>query len=114
MENNKLKSKCSEFTIRIVKLSKYLVEVHKESFLSQKLLKYGTSVGFLLNEIEFDDNKENLPRKYNEILKELNQTSYWLELLLATEYLDESRYNEVKNDINELNIIISTKIISNN
>ncbi|WP_394698229.1 four helix bundle protein [Labilibaculum manganireducens] len=44
--------------------------------------------------------------------KEANETEYWLELLFHLEYLEATQYNSIISDIQELNKILASIIIT--
>ena len=54
----------------------------------------GTSVGANIHEAQYAHSKSDFIAKLQIALKETNETSYWLELLLKTNYIDEARYQE--------------------
>ena len=86
MKEDILKSKSFAFAVRIVKLYKYLCEQKTEYVLSKQVLRSGTSVGAMVCEAEYSESKADFAHKMGIARKELNETLYWLELLLQTEY----------------------------
>jgi four helix bundle protein len=38
-------------------------------------------------------------------LKEANETNYWLELLLKTNYIDEAKYQELNNACSQIRVM---------
>ena len=48
-----LRSKSYSFAVRIVRLSQFLVNEHKEYVLSRQVLRSGTAVGALIREAEY-------------------------------------------------------------
>ena len=76
-----------QFAIRIVKLYQYLVEQRKEKVLSKQVLRSGTSIGANVAEGLFGASRADFINKYTIALKEANETRYWLELLVETNYL---------------------------
>ena len=110
MTESILKLKSYNFAIQIVNLSKYLVNDKKEFILSKQLLKSGTSVGALIREAEFAQSKSDFINKMSISLKEANETDYWLDLLNDTGYLNNSKYDKLKNDCRELISILVASI----
>ncbi len=82
MKENNLKDKCSLFGIRIVKLSKHLQSEHHEFVMSKQILRCGTSVGANVTEAEQGESKKYFVHELGISLKEINETIYWLDLLL--------------------------------
>lgn len=99
---NILKAKSYRFAIRIVKLTKYLQEEHKEFILSNQLLRSGTAIGALIAESEFAQSKADFISKLHISLKEANETSYWIDLLKDSDYINEKMYNSIQPNIKEL------------
>jgi four helix bundle protein len=98
MKENVIKIKTFEFSIRIVYLYKYLGSKRQEYVLSKQLLRSGTSVGALVREAEQAESRSDLKHKLSIAQKEINESIYWLELLAATDYLEESQFESLHID----------------
>ena len=119
MKENIVKNKSFGFAVRIVKLYQYLCEHKKEFVLSKQLLRSGTSVGAMVREAEHAESKLDFKHKMAIAQKEINETMYWLELLVATDYLTNEQFESVNADAVEIiklitAIIKSTKSNINN
>ena len=90
------------FAVRIVKLSKHLNANKKEYVLSKQLLRSGTSIGANIAEAEQAQSRADFISKMNIALKETVETSYWLRLLGATDYLSETEFTSIYSDCREL------------
>ena len=101
-EKDTVKNKSFYFAIRIVKLYKYLTETKKEFVLSKQLLKSGTSIGANINEAQQGQSKKDFLMKMNISLKECSETKYWISLLYATEYINDTQKTSILNDCCEL------------
>ena len=97
-----LMCKCMDFSIRIVKLYKYLTEEKREFVLSNQLLRSGTSIGANLAEAQSAISKNDFIAKAYISLKESNESLYWIKLLYKTEYINKEEYNSLLHDCNEL------------
>ena len=108
-----LKEKSFAFSLRIVKLYKYLTNTHKEYILSKQILRSGTAIGALVREAKFAQSKADFLHKLTIALKEANETYYWLELLHQSEYLDDTMFQSIQPDIDTLLslLIASTKTV---
>ena len=104
MKKSILKSKSFALAVRIVRLYKYLSEQKTEYILSKQVLRSGTSVGAMVCEAEYSESKADFDHKMGIARKELNETLYWLELLLQTEY------NSLSADAIEIIKILTTSI----
>lgn len=102
MKNNIVKGKSFDFAIRIVKLYQYLSTNKKEFILSKQLLRSGTSIGAMIREAEHAESKNDFIHKFAIAQKEANEAVYWLELLKATDYLNEKEFENIYNDAIEI------------
>ena len=102
--------KSMAYSIRIVKLYKYLTGEKHEFVMSKQLLRCGTSIGANTRESKNAQSRNDFLNKLNIALKEADETEYWLELLYKTDYLDENQFLSIQNDTSEL-IKILTSII---
>ncbi|MEL6536811.1 MAG: four helix bundle protein [Bacteroidota bacterium] len=100
--DNTFKTKSFLFAIRIVKLCQYLSDEKKEYTLSKQLLRSGTAVGALYREAEHAESTADFIHKLAIAQKECNEAIYWLELLYATEYLNQGEFNSIHHDAVEL------------
>jgi four helix bundle protein len=108
MKENIVNNKSFKFSIRIVKLYQYLCEQKKEYVLSKQLLRSGTSVGAMVREAEHAESKLDFKHKMAIAQKEINETIYWLELLAATDYLNNEQFESVHADAVEIIKLITT------
>lgn len=113
MKKDLLRNKSFSFALRIVKLSKYLQEEHKEYILSKQILRSGTSIGALVREAQYAQSKADFLHKLTIALKEANETEYWLLLLKESEFISINMFQSIYPDIDELLklLISSTKTI---
>ena len=110
-KSNIIKNKSFAFALRIVKLYKFLIE-KKEFVLSKQLLRSGTAVGALVRESEHAESKADFIHKMAIAQKEANETDYWIELLFQSEYLTQEQYKSIIEDINELQRLLSSIILT--
>lgn len=107
-KSNLILDKSFDFALRIIKLYRYLVEEKKEYVLSKQVLRSGTSIGANIHEAVEAQSKADFIHKMSISLKEARETEYWLKLLIASNYIDNS--GNILEDIKEL-IKILTSII---
>ena len=88
--------------IRVVNLYKYLQKERNEVILSKQLLRSGTAVGAIIREAEHGESKKDFIHKLSISLKEANESKYWLDLLLATEFITKEMHNSLNTDCEEL------------
>ena len=114
VKSNVVKEKSFLFAVRIVELSRSLVEEKREFVLSKQILRSGTAIGALVREAEQAESRKDFIHKLSIALKEASETEYWLELLHKTKYVDDTLFTSTHNDVVELlklltSIIKSTK-----
>ncbi len=102
MKENILKAKSFEFAVRIVNLYKYLKKDHGEYILSQQLIRSGTSIGAIIREAEHAESTKDFIHKLSIGLKEANESQYWLDLLVATDFITKKMYDSLNKDCEEL------------
>ena len=102
MKENIIKTKSFCFSLRIVKLYKYLKETHNEYVLSKQILRSGTAIGALIYESEHAESKADFIHKLSIALKEANETNYWLELLHQSEFISTKEFESIYKDLEEL------------
>lgn len=90
---NAIKEKSFQFAVRIVKLSQFLTNEKNEYVISKQILRCGTSIGALYREAEYAESKKDFIHKLSIAQKESNEVLYWLELLRASDQLDESQFH---------------------
>ena len=110
--DNAIETKSFQFSVRIVKLCKYLLDEKKEFILSKQLLRAGTSVGANIAEAQQAQSRKDFISKLCIALKKAGETDYWLRLLRATDYLTESEYKSVITDCKELEKLLTSIVKS--
>ena len=108
--SSSIQEKSRDYAIRIINCYKFLTEEKKEFVMSKQLLRAGTSIGANTRESKNAQSKPDFLSKLNVALKEADETEYWLDLLHATNYLDDTQYESVNSDCAEL-IKLLTSII---
>ena len=103
---NILAEKSFDFSIRIVKLYRYLCKKEVEYPILKQLLRCGTSIGANVSEAQQAQSKLDFANKINIALKESYETDYWLRLLYATDSMKKSEYESMISDCRELEKIM--------
>ena len=109
---NIIRERSFAFAIKIVELSKHLMNDQKEFVLSKQLLKSGTSIGANVREADNAESKPDFIHKMGIAQKEADETVYWIELLYATKFLDRNRFEQLIDEANQLLKIIKAIILS--
>ena len=104
--NGNLERKSFLFSVRVVKLARYLQEEKKEFILSKQLIRAGTSIGANIVESQQAQSRADFISKLEIALKETTETKYWLRLMRETGYLSESEFESIFSDCAELEKIL--------
>ena len=107
---NVVADKSMDFAVRIVNLSRYLAERCRETVLSRQTLRSGTSIGANIREANSAQSKQDFISKCAISLKECDETGYWLELLLRTQYLTQEEFESLEHDRQELFALLTAII----
>ena len=102
MKENAITEKTLAFSVRIVKLYRYLSDGKKEYVISRQICKSGTSIGANVSEAQRAQSTADFVSKMKIALKEANETQYWLKLLHQTEYLTEKEFTSIHDDLVEI------------
>ena len=81
-------------------------DIH-EPVISKQIYRSGTSIGANIAESKNAQSPADFINKLSIALKEANETEYWLKLLLLSDYVKETEYESLQND---LNVIIGTLV----
>jgi len=106
MKDNIVLDKSFDFAVRVVNLYKHLCKDRKEYILSKQLLRSATSsIGANINEAQAGQSKNDFIAKMSIASKEARESKYWIELLIRTDYLNETN-NRTKSLLNEIEEIV--------
>ncbi len=98
------------FAIRVI--SAY-IELNKKPFddagkvLSKQFLRCGTSIGANCAEAKFAQSRVDFLSKYSIALKEASECKYWIEIMIESNIVSESKFKDM---LPELQIIIKILI----
>ncbi len=106
-----IREKAFCFSVRIVRLSRYLEREHREYVLSKQVKNSGTSICANVSEAKYAQSRADFLSKNTIALKEANETGYWLRLLYETGYLTDRMFDSIYPECVEL-IKILTSIIN--
>lgn len=110
---NPVVDKSFDFSVRIVKLYKYLIKRDKDlKSLYDQILRSGTSIGANVSESQAAASQTDFRNKLRISLKEAYETEFWLKLFFKSEILDKKEFESLLKDCLEL-IKLLTSIIKN-
>ena len=93
MKGSKLLESSKQFALDVIEVYKKLST--KEYILSKQFLRSGTSIGANIHEAYYAQSKNDFISKLKIVLKESYETEYWLEILNASNYLDNNYYKSL-------------------
>lgn len=100
--DNIIQIKSYAFAVKVVNICRSLMEEKKEYILSKQLLRSGTAIGALVEEAIGGQTDKDFFAKMTIAYKEARETKYWIRLLTDTKYLENTKSNELLNDVEEL------------
>ena len=89
-KENIIIDKIFEFSLRIIELYNYLTIEKKEYILSKQLLKSATSIGANVEEATAAQSRKDFLSKMSIASKEARETTYWLRLLMKSNYITDN------------------------
>ena len=98
MNETALQRKSKAFAVRIIRLYQYLCEEKHEYVLSKQVLRSGTSIGANVREAKRAQSTPDFYAKLFIALKEAEETEYWLELLVETDYISKEMFGSIYED----------------
>ncbi|MGD1932346.1 MAG: four helix bundle protein [Leptolyngbyaceae cyanobacterium] len=105
-----LKERTKTFALRIIRLYSALPNTTIAQVLGKQILRSGTSVGAHYREAHRARSTAEFVSKLNGGLQELEETSYWLELLSEAEIINTQRLQPLAQEAQELTAIFVTLI----
>lgn len=103
-----LRERTKEFAIRVIRLYSCLPKATEVQVLGRQVLRSGTSVGANYREAYRARSKMEFVAKVGDCLKELEETSYWFELLADSGIVQAADIKAVHGECNELLAILTT------
>lgn len=107
-EQTDLVERTTEFALRVVRMFVALPKTEKARVFGRQVLRSGTSVGANYREAQRSRSKAEFVSKIGDCLKELDESSYWLELLVRSEIVPETKLAALRDENNQLLAIFTT------
>ena len=113
MSESVLREKAKEFAKNIIFITREIKANNKESVLTNQLLRSGTSIGANIHEAQYAQGTADFISKLEIALKECFESEYWLELLHESGYINNSEFDSIYEDCQELMnmVVASTKTL---
>jgi len=107
-EHNDLKTRTKQFALRVIRLYSALPKPTEAREIGKQVLRSGTSVGAHYREASRSRSTAEFVSKIEGGLQELEETAYWLELLVESGVVEAIRLNDLQQEANELTAILVT------
>ena len=103
-----LRQRTKQYALRIIKLYKALDKDTTSQVVGKQLLRSGTSVGAHYREAYRSRSNAEFISKIDVGLQELDESSYWIELLIESKLIKETKVQDLLNETNELIAIFTS------
>ncbi len=108
MEERDLRERTKEYAVRIIKLCSTLHASREAEILGRQLLRSGTSVGAHYREAKRSKSDADFVSKIDGALQELDESGYWIELLIDAGFVSKAKLEDLLRETNELIAIFTT------
>ncbi len=106
----RLKERTKKFALSILKLFSALPKSTEATILGRQILRSGTSIGAQYREAIRAKSDADFISKIEGCLQELEETRYWLELILALKLFEQSAFTKLDSEANELIAMFTTVV----
>jgi four helix bundle protein len=103
-----LRVRTKQFAVRVIRLYSGLPKRTEAQVIGKQVLRSGTSVGANFREAHRGRSDAEFVAKLGDCLKELEETCYWLELLVDAELMPAERLAPLQDECNQLTAILTT------
>src|SRR5512140_3226861 len=105
-----LRERTTEYALRIVRLYTSLPKSTEAQVLGKQVLRSGTSVGAQFREGQRSKSAADFINKLQDSLQELDESAYWLELLVKAGIVTAAKLASLRKETDELTAIFVTII----
>jgi len=105
-----LRTRTKAYAIRIIRLYAELPKSVPAQVIGKQMLRAGTSVGTHYREATRAKSNPDFVNKLKGALQELDETHYWIELLVDTKLIAEQRLTNLLSESDELICIFVTMV----
>jgi four helix bundle protein len=107
-EETDLRERTKEFALRIIRMFSALPKTTEAQVLGKQVLRSGTSVGANYREAFRGRSKAEFIAKCGDSLRELDETAYWLVLLVDSKIVPVDKLSALRLECDELTAIFVT------
>lgn len=110
MKEFDLKTRTKQYALRIIRLFRSLPKSPDAQVIGKQILRSGTSVGAQYREACRPRSDAEFISKMTSALQELDETAYWLELLVEGEFVVADKLTELQDETEQLIAIFVSSI----
>lgn len=103
-----LRTRTSEFALRVIRLYVSLPKTTEAQVIGKQVLRSGTSIGAHYREGHRAKSDADIVNKFETALQELDETDYWLDLLVKAGIVPVQKVEALIKETNELIAIFTT------
>jgi len=103
-----LRLRTRDFSVRILRLGDSLPHTRSSDVIAHQIIRSGTSVGAHYREAARARSNAEVISKLETALQELDETDYWLELLVESKLVSSKKLEPLRKETNELIAILVT------
>ena len=103
-----LKKRTKQFALRVIRMYSALPKSTEAQMIGKQVLRSGASVGAHYREAIRGRSTAEFISKIEGGLQELEETAYWMELLVEAEIVSAHRLQDLQSEANELSAILIT------
>ena len=107
-DESDLRTRTRAYALRIVRMFVALPKTIEAQVLGKQVLRSGTSVGANYREAQRARSKAEFIAKVGDCLKELDESAYWLDLLIGAEIVSTRRLAPLIDETEQLTAIFVT------
>ena len=107
-DDNDLRERTKQFGLRVVRMFSRLPKTTEAQLLGKQILRSGTSIGANYREAYRARSKSEFIAKCGDSLRELEETAYWLELLVEGKIVPAEKVAAIRQECDELIAIFVT------
>jgi four helix bundle protein len=112
MDSSEMITRVKKFGIRIIVMADQLSKSYSAQVLSHQILRSGTSAGANYSAACRSKSRKDFINKLKIVEEELDETNYWLELIVEAKLFPEEKISGLKMECNELISIIVKSLIT--
>src|SRR5579862_9458687 len=101
MNASDLKTRTKQYALKVIRLYVSLPKATEAQILGKQMLRSGTAVGAHYREAQRAKSHADLISKLEGALQELEESGYWLELLVESAIVTQTRVAELLDETNQ-------------